>query len=171
MISKTYILKNLKAINSKYIASKTAMDGLFFSKLSVLELCGWIESSIDDMISRSIRCNITDPDYQKIGIDGLKQIYGFQFERNFRKVIISSVGVIGLYKIESKIDEVEKDSLKRLLNKLTIDRNSLAHTYIKGVTHQIDAPSITISHFHEIYKCLKTYDDQFRKQFPGRIRL
>ena len=55
MIARTYILDNLNKLDVRYRKAATLKDSLFYSKLAVLELCGWIEESMDDVILRCAR--------------------------------------------------------------------------------------------------------------------
>lgn len=50
MIAKSYIRKTLNVCKSKYSNALGNFETLSFSKLAVLELCGWIEVSIDDIV-------------------------------------------------------------------------------------------------------------------------
>ena len=50
MIAKSYILANLNALDARYKRASRAKDALFASKLALLELCGWIEESMDDIV-------------------------------------------------------------------------------------------------------------------------
>lgn len=52
MASKYYIKTNLKSLNHKYNRSKTRADPAYYSKLAIIELCGWIEISIDEMLEK-----------------------------------------------------------------------------------------------------------------------
>ncbi len=43
MVTKGYILSNLQQIERLYNESSTSIQkGLFYSKLAIIELCGWI---------------------------------------------------------------------------------------------------------------------------------
>jgi hypothetical protein len=52
MIAKTYILNNLSTIEKLYNDSSSIKNSLFYSKLAILELCGWTEESMDDIIKK-----------------------------------------------------------------------------------------------------------------------
>jgi hypothetical protein len=58
MVPKTYILQNLNLLLSKYNKSRTLKDKLFYSKLAVLELSGWTEEVIDNIVLNFARKNI-----------------------------------------------------------------------------------------------------------------
>ena len=53
MIAKSYILSNIKRMNYKYIQARSNKEALFFAKMALIELSGWIEESMDDIIIRA----------------------------------------------------------------------------------------------------------------------
>ena len=60
MIAKSYILKNLKALDKHFINTNSSKDSLFYSKLALLELCGWIEESIGYIVLRCADRKLND---------------------------------------------------------------------------------------------------------------
>lgn len=161
MIARTYIAKNLDTINVRYRRAKSRMEPLYYSKLAVLELCGWIEVSIDDLALRAVRKKVRDArveqDFREITI---KPVYGFHYKNHFRKILCGAIGEILVAKIEKKMDPLKRQQLVSELNSLTKSRNRLAHTYVKGATQSIDAPSRTIQRFNLIYSGLKEFEKQ-----------
>ncbi len=75
-------------------------------------------------------------------------------------MICSAIGEINMHEIETSMDQLKRQRLESELNALTINRNSLAHTYLKGITQNIDAPSRTISRFRTTYDCLKEFEKE-----------
>ena len=78
MIARSYILANLKTLDRKYNMATSTRDSLFYSKLAILELCGWIEESMDDIVLRCACRHLTDIDnitFVKRQI--IKRNYGF----------------------------------------------------------------------------------------------
>ena len=73
-------------------------------------------------------------------------------------MLMAAVGLEGVEAIESVVSAASKAQLESEFGTLTISRNSLAHTYVKGVTAAIDAPSVTIARFNRIYSALKDYE-------------
>ncbi|RLA52351.1 MAG: hypothetical protein DRR42_07810 [Gammaproteobacteria bacterium] len=54
MIVKTHISKTLSALDKRYTNSDSE-GSIFFAKLAVLEYCGWIEESLDDVVHRAVK--------------------------------------------------------------------------------------------------------------------
>ena len=166
MIVKSYIKKTLDTLNRRYLASATKMGPLYYSKLAVLELCGWIEISIDDLALRAVRKKVRDRrKCERFEKAAIRPINGFHYKRDFRRILCSAIGEIIVANIEQKMDSIKLARLESELNTLQKSRNRLAHTYVKGVTQQIDAPSRTIRRFNLIYDGLK----EFEKEILTRI--
>ena len=154
MIAKSYILANLKGLEKKFKTSPPK-DALYFSKLAILELCGWIEESMDDVVIRCAKAHLKDAANLKyIEGDVVKRTYAFDYEK-FRFMLIRLVGLVNVERIESKMDAVLKLKFASTLDALKRARDSEAHTHIKGVARVINAPSITIAQFQDVYAGLK----------------
>jgi hypothetical protein len=148
MIARSYILTNLKTLDRKYNRATSTRDSLFYSKLAILELCGWIEESMDDIVLRCACRHLSDIDnitFVKKQI--IKRNYGFDYKDNFRKMLIQLLGIINVEKIEKSIDQGKLLKLAATLDGLKEIRNTEAHTHIKGVTRSINAPSVTLAQF------------------------
>ena len=161
MIAKSYIESNLKEIELRFSKARTQKEPLYFSKLAVLELCGWLEISIDDLVCRAVRKRVKDVRVvAKFEESVVNPVYGFHYKKHFRKMLCSAVGEITMHEIETKMDQLKRQRLESELNALSVNRNSLAHTYLKGITQNIDAPSRTIARFQITYDCLKEFEKE-----------
>ncbi len=162
MINKSFIQRNLLILDKKYKNASLQQDCLFFSKLAILELCGWIEESIDLMVTDLASKKIKNSSNLKIINQAIKRNYGFDYDKHFRNLLIQLIGLINFEKLESKMDSSKLQLLISSLETLTQIRNSLAHTHIKGVTTQINSPSITLSQFSNVYNGLKEAEKALR---------
>lgn len=164
MIAKSYIKGNLGRIERLYNKSSNIQDGLFYSKLAILELCGWIEITMDDIILRLSKKHLKQS--QNISFvekDVIKITYGFDYSRHFRKMLISIIGIVGVERLEKKFDSIKFQLMFSSLNSLKLYRDSEAHTYIKGTTKRMDAPSVTKNRFNDIFNGLQNIDDELRR--------
>ena len=155
MISKSSILHNLSSLEKKYQSAKNGKDALFYSKLAILELCGWIEESMDDVVrrcSQNILKNLADRKYVEEVV--IKKTYAFDYSR-FRLMLIHLVGLINVERIEKKIDPLTMSRLDATLRALKKARDAEAHTHLKGVTRNVNAPSLTLAQFTDVYEGLK----------------
>lgn len=164
MIAKTYILKNLKCLNMNYLRAKTQKEALFFAKLALLELCGWIEESMDDIVVRCSRRIIKKSQNLKtVEHEIVKRNHGFDYERHFRTMLMKVIGLVNVERLEKVVDPTKKSQLESSLLTLKTSRNAEAHTHLKGITRTINAPSVTIAHFHKVYAGLIEIDKRIRQ--------
>ena len=163
MINKGQIYNNLVQINNSYNKSKRRRQALYFSKLAILELCGWIEESMDSIVEAFTKrlnqpANITFVKEQVI-----EPTYGFEYHKHFRAMLIQVIGVINVERLEANLNQTKFDLMKSTLGSLKKSRNDLAHTHVKDITVRIDAPSTTKNRFEKVYDGLKDIESCIRK--------
>jgi hypothetical protein len=163
MIAKSYLLKNLETLDKLYNSSTSVIKGLFYSKLAILELCGWIEESMDDVVRTCGNRRIKDKSNKTFLEDTIiKKTYGFEYDKHFRDMLINVIGLVGVEKLEKKIDSKKLAILRATLTSLKTFRDNEAHTHLKGVTKRLNAPSVTKAQFLLVYEGLKEIDDKLR---------
>lgn len=163
MISRTYILQNLELLDRRFRNANSAKESLLYSKLAILELCGWIEESMDDVVMRSsVRQLRVAENRRYIEEQVVDRTYGFEYKKHFRKMLIQLLGMVNVERLESRVDSVKKAQLEATLGSLKTIRNTEAHTHIRGTTRTINAPSVTRSQFNLLYDGLKEYDSAIR---------
>lgn len=163
MIAYSYIESNLRSLNTSYRRSKSIAQANYSSKIAILELCGWIELSMDDSIrtagNRLLRLKSSNTFLE----NKIKRNYGFEYENHFKSMIVNLIGIFGFEKIEASIDRKTIILFENELNALKLLRNRLAHSYTRGATVNYDAPSITISRFENVKVGLQAYDTKLRQ--------
>ncbi len=160
MISNLSILKNLVRIDRLYQKPGPQIEALMHAKLGVLELCGWVEETMDKIvIEASQRCLASQSHRDYIENRVVKSTYGFQYEDHFRKMLIGVIGLKGVQEMESQVDRTLFDPMCGALTTMKPNRNSYSHTYLKGATVVIDAPSVSMQHCRTIYAGLKNVED------------
>lgn len=164
MINKKQIQRNLNQINKLYQKNIGSRRALFYSKLAVLELCGWTEESMDGIIQTLAKRYLTEKsnlDY--IDDPVIKRTYGFDYNSNFRNMLIQLIGMINIERLENNVDTTKFHIMKSTLGSLKQCRDLQAHTHIKGTTQIIDSPSLTQNRFQKIYDGLKDVEFCIRK--------
>lgn len=156
MIARTYIEGNLRQLNRLYLEANTQKKKLYYSKLAMLELCGWIEESMDNIVEMCANRELkSQANKNYITRNIIKPTYGFEYKRHFIKMLSYVIGFINIEKLDNKLDLTKKARLESALGTLKEARNREAHTHLKGVTRQVDSPSITISLFNHVFEGLK----------------
>jgi hypothetical protein len=150
MVSRSYIARNLRSLNRKYLRSKTQAEPLYYSKLAIIELCGWIETSVDEIFVTCAPKHVNETRYLQQFSVKLQNTYGFSEKKHLKPLIITLVGMNGLEKLEASCDPRFLGALLRNLNELTAMRNSLAHTYIKGFAITIESPQLILRRLDQV---------------------
>ncbi len=151
MIAKSYIEGNLKELDRLYNRTTSMKKTNYYSKLAILELCGWIEITIDDIVLSYAKKKLKETDNQKLVKDRVKKNYGFDYSNNLKPLFFTLIGIINYEKIENKLEKHSKITiLKTTLDNLKISRNNAAHTYSKGTTTTFSAPSLTLNEYNKI---------------------
>ena len=152
MIDRSGIEKNLQKIDRLYVGTSSAQEGLLYSKLAILELCGWIESSMDSIVLSISKQLVKDSKHLKyFEEEVVEKVYGFEYEKHFRRIVIALVGLHGVESMEKKVNPRVFAPMCASLNALKPNRDKLAHGYIKGTTPHLDAPSVTLARCHTVH--------------------
>ncbi len=164
MITQSYIKTTLIELDRLYVLSTSQKKAIYFSKLALIELCGWIEESVDDIVirhsSRKLKV-VCNREYCKVDIVNLN--YGFQYNSNIRPMLMRLIGLVCLEKVEKKLELTAQITLlKSNLGNLKRSRNEAAHTHLKGVTRTYLAPSRILGDFNRIYPLLHSLDYELR---------
>lgn len=163
MISKSYITQTLEELDKLYNSSTSQKKAIYYSKLALLELCGWIEQSMDNIILHHVNHKLKDEKNKKYLKQIIKKNSGFSYESHFRKMLLDSIGIVSVEKLEKRLKRrIVLSHYIRLLNDLIEIRNKAAHTHLKGITTTYDSPSKTKSYFLQIYQLLTDIEAELK---------
>jgi hypothetical protein len=160
MVTRFYITRNLRSLNRKYVRSKTQAEPLYYSKLAIIELCGWIETSMDEIFEANASKFVNEVRHLIKFRAQLKKTYGFNEKKHLQPLIVALVGNNGLEKLDASCDTRLMGALHRNLNELSIMRNSLAHTYIKGFAVTIESPQLILRRLDQVANGLDHFEEQ-----------
>lgn len=165
MIRKADILKNIQELDNLYNSTRNSKKARFFSKLTILESCGWIEETMDEILKKFCKGKIFNPKNEKFfESEIVKRTSGFEYETYFRrKMLFPLIGLINVERIEHKINSLKFTKMVVALSRLHEQRRSHAHTHITGITSRIDAPSVTKTLLIDVYEGLKEYEKELKK--------
>ena len=151
MLSNITILQTLNDLDSSFKTSIPPLDS-FYSKLALLEVCGWIEEAMDEIWLNCLRYKIKNTNHQDLIEKSIKDNSAFDYEKNFKKILLLIIGLMNIEKLEKKVDAHKFQQLKSELGNLKKSRNSAAHTHFQvGITPSFDAPSTTLRRFQRVY--------------------
>jgi hypothetical protein len=164
MIAISYITNSLDELEKLYNEATSKKKAIYYSKLATLELCGWVEDTIDNIVIMHANRNLKNKDnknYAKKQI--VNRTYGFQYEKHIRPMLISILGLITLERVEDKFEKNGKITLlKNLLSNLKGSRDKAAHTHLKGSMNNYDAPSLIKGVYGQIKPILIELDAELR---------
>jgi hypothetical protein len=165
MIAKSHITTTLNELDKLYNNASSQKKTIYFSKLAVIELCGWIEETLDMILIKHGNRNLKKNENKKYCKKQIvKRNYGFQYDENIRIMLIKLIGLIQVEKLEHELEKTAQiTSLKSTLTGLKQERNEAAHTYLKGITRRFNAPSRTIGDFNNIKVILENIDNELRR--------
>ena len=164
MIVKGYIESTLRELEKLYNQHQSVKKDIYYSKLALLELCGWIEESFDSIVKVSVSKKLKTDAYKVILKKTIKRNYGFQYANNFRPMLINAIGLYKSEKIERTIDNTGNiQILSTTLGNLKQVRDTNAHTFIRGTTTSIQTPSITISQFQRVFPIIKEFERELKE--------
>jgi len=167
VIAKSYILENLRSLDHRFRNARSAKEALFCSKLAILELCGWIEESMDDIVRRCANRHLGVHDNRHFSEhEIIRKNYGFDYGKNFRSMLMRLIGLVAVERLEKKVDQATYASMIAVLSSLKITRNAEAHTHLKGITRTLNAPSVTLGQFHTLYVGLVEFERKVRRFKP-----
>ena len=160
------IVKNIDDLDQLYNESwRSNRRQFFYAKLAVLEVCGWIEETMDDIVRDCSSRKITIPRNQNEINTLVKRNYGFEYEKHFRKMLMTVVGLSKIEQIEDYLNTSGQLSiLQSKLEALKVFRNNFAHTTTRtGMIPNYNAPSVTKRDFLDIYNALREYEKSLKR--------
>lgn len=151
MVDYIEIINTLNKLENKYSASTDLQMTILYSKLSVIELCGWIEVSIDEILINYIDSHIIDAslvrDIKKI----IGRNYGFKYDSNIFPLLCSVLGINNVENMLDSIPLVQFVQFKSIVGNYSGERNIAAHTDTPiGTTRTYFSPSQVIGDYAKI---------------------
>ncbi|WP_047533494.1 hypothetical protein [Methylotenera sp. N17] len=160
MIIKKNILKTLTDLDRKYnqsLISPNPNDSIFFSKLAVLEYCGWIEHCFDEIVLRSVQSKLKTQRFKDVLRERVVgNNHGFEYKKHFRPMMLQAIGIVKMEALEFELDvSGQLPVLVSELDNVKTERDSAAHTYSENLLITYSSPSVTIQRFKRIFPIVK----------------
>jgi len=132
----------------------------YYSKLALLELCGWLELVQDEIIKNFSDTKLTEQkNKDEVNNFVIGKTYGFDYVDHFRPMIIK---LIGLKETESFENKLKADGhfqiLRDQLSSLWALRKRAAHTSFVGATMTYQSPSSMRTYLNSLYPILTTVE-------------
>ena len=160
MVNIAPITSTINELDSLYNANSA--QATYFSKLALIELCGWIEQTMDSIILDYATLKLSNPqNITFVEKNIVNNTYGFHYESHFRPMLMKVVGIIKLELIETALQSTgEFATLCSQLGTLKSNRDRVAHTTITGITHSYDSPSRIKNYLSVIHPILVKFEKE-----------
>jgi hypothetical protein len=145
MVDSTEISDVLRKLDTLYNNTPDINLLNWYAKLSMLEFCGWIETTMDSIVLSFSNRKLSDQKYKKHCIDILKKNHGFLYDGHFKEMLCKIIGLYNLEKLETKLGDTNIDTLNRELSTLWVLRGELAHTFTDSMKRYNTSPSAILN--------------------------
>jgi len=159
MFVKKYIQDSISKLDGLYqdsVASSDLRMAVYYSKLAVIEYCGWIEESMDEIVNYLALGGLKTQSFRDILAYKIRHTYGFDYKKHFRPMIVD---VVGLRRCEYIQDRLHRngdlDILTSELETYVGHRNNAAHTHIHSTLPTYPSPSVTMNSLNRVFPILR----------------
>jgi len=165
MQAKQPIENLLKELQKLYDNPADPVHKDYYSKLALLELCGWLEAVLDEITLNYARVKLTEPkNIELLENEIVGKIYGCDYKTHFRIMLIKIIGLTNIEKLELELKSLGVfQILVSQLGSLSSLRNPAAHTTIAGVMPTFNAPSTMTVYLNSLHPILVTVENELGK--------
>ncbi len=153
MINYVDIENNILLIEGKYNDPLTTThEQILYSKLAIIEFCGWVEESLDQIIKDYIVRTISSGNQRYVEDNIIRLNFGFTY-KNFKNMFGHILGIKNYEIFEYLFNDPSGRILvfETKLKDYSLKRNDAAHNSTPvGTTLTYYAPSTVLADFHLI---------------------
>lgn len=129
-------------------ASSDATLAIGYSKMAIMEVCGWLEETFDEIAHNCVRSRLRTLDRRKFLEEKIAATHGFEYKTKARPLISHAIGVVRLLEIEKELEHTASLTiLKSSCSNLNKLRQDAAHRTLAGRAQAYPSPSVAIKHF------------------------
>ena len=129
---------------------------MYFSKLAVLELSGWIEEAFDVIANRAVKRRVKSSKFEKLAKSAIKRNHGFRYDDNFLDMMAKLIGLPECEQLERYLDsDGSLTILTSELDALVNQRRVAAHVALAHTTVGFDSPSVSLGRLQTIHPIVK----------------
>lgn len=164
MINYTDIEDTLNRLEREYNSCSETQLSILYSKLAVLELCGWIETSVDTLLKEYIDDNICDDNNKKLINSIIDRNYGFKFKEHIFPMLCSVLGISNVENILDSIPDRDMQNFKTLLGNYAKIRDFAAHNNVEiSTTPRYNAPSSVLHDYLLIKPAIQLMENKIKR--------
>jgi 2-iminobutanoate/2-iminopropanoate deaminase len=156
MLRRNIVDRAIKFADMNFNNAKSPYEAELFAKLALIEICGWIEEAMDEIIQTFSKNKLSDPSNIKYMENAIEKKHSFTYETHFRDLLIHCKGIRKIEQLEISLDQTRFQKMKSSLGQLKGARDKYAHTHVKSNTQcTLDAPSKLKNDFVNVYSGLR----------------
>ena len=154
--------EELKELQKLYDNPADPIHKDYYSKLALLELCGWLEHAQDEIIKQYYILKLTEQvNKDEVQNEVIGKTYGFDYMMHFRPMIIKIIGYKELETVEAKLKTAGSFQILRdQLSSLWALRRRAAHTTFVGATLTFQSPSSMRTYLNSLYPILTSVETE-----------
>lgn len=155
----------LKELQKLYDSDTNINHQTYYSKLALLELSGWLEDVLDEIILTYGHSKLVEPkNIEKLEKEIVKKTYGCDYKLHFREMLIQVIGITNVEKLEDTLKNMGNfQTLVDQLSSIYNARNSAAHTSIAGTMKTYQAPSSMRTYLRSLHPILEMVEIELNK--------
>lgn len=167
------IRRNLKIIEKEFdevmgrpSLVRSSVIAAFYSKLAIMEVGGWVEQTVDDLLHNYIDSTVADGTIREtLKKEVVGRVFGFRYGADFRPLFEKIIGAARYEEVRKQLSKKNQDNiLSTKLSELSKARDSAAHTYWRGGTMpRYAAPSSTREVFEAILPIMRKIEQLLQK--------
>ena len=162
MISNIDIQNNLSRLDALYNGTSDVQLMQFYSKLALIEFCGWIEDSIDIILADYLDNHIVGTTFRIDVNKIIQQNFGFRYKQNLFKIFCTVVGSNNWENIMDSLPPSDSQNFENITTSYSPLRNSLAHTHTSGTTPTYRAPSIILADYQKLWVAMQSIENKVK---------
>lgn len=157
------ILQKIEREYNNYMVSSDVHMPQLLSKLAIMEFCGWIEESIDEILHNYLDSHIVDLQVKNNIKVFVKDVHGLSFDKHIYKIFPLVIGANNWENVLDALGSADRNNLESITNTYHRQRNSAAHVNtIIGVTPSYNAPSQVMLDFNNIESAIRVIETQVK---------
>lgn len=152
----------LRELETLYNNSPDPNHQIYYSKLALLELCGWLEIVFDEIALTYATAKLADAqNIELLEKEIVGKVYGCTYKEHFRSMLIR---IIGITKVETFENTLRGLGILQILidqpSSLWAIRKRAAHTTVAGVTPSFQTPSTMRTYLNSLHPILTTVETE-----------
>ena len=148
--------KTLRFLDRMYLDHQSSDDpeeAVAFAKLAVLEFCGWVEMTIDNIARQAVCVSLPEESDRKPLESLIKKTSAFGYAQDITPILVAAIGSVRFAAFEKTLlEEGVLSQFESVLNTTEFIRmrNRAAHTFNDGTQRNYDAPSAILGKLGQI---------------------